>query len=127
MRKAALVGAFLVASCGGGGERRDDTPADPAALAGTAAQQIMAGVPRSLGGGVEIAGAKADGRTLVLAIRGLTDWRPSYSDATMATTMKRGVCFAPGVGALTKAGGTVRLQSETAAGVALPPLTITTC
>ncbi len=45
----------------------------------------------------------------------------------MATTMSRGICFLPGVDALTKAGGSVRLQSETKAGVALPPLAIVRC
>lgn len=105
----------------------EPAPADPATLAGTAAQQVMAAVPRDLGGGVSVTGAKAEGRTLVVALSGMSDWRPDYTDAAMATTMSRGVCFLPGVDALTDAGGTVRLQSETAAGVALPPLTIAKC
>jgi len=45
----------------------------------------------------------------------------------MATTMKRAICFEPGVDALVKARGRVRLESRTAAGVNLPPLTIKGC
>lgn len=125
MRAIGLV--LLLAACSAGGGENEAVQATPEAQAGTAAQRIMAGVPTSLGGGVEITGAKAEGRTLVVALNGMTDWRPDYTDAAMATTMKRGICFQPGVDALTKAGGRVRLESRTAAGQNLPPLTITAC
>ena len=122
-----IVGAaLLLAACGSGPKRGEPMPS-PEQLAGTAAQQVLAGAPRSLGGGVEATGAKAEGRTLVVALTGMSDWRPSYTDAAMATTMSRGVCFLPGVDALVDAGGRVRLESRTAAGQNLPPLTITRC
>lgn len=118
--------ALLLAACGSGPKRGEALPS-PEELAATAAQQVLASVPRSLGGGVEVTGAKAEGRTLVVAITGMTDWRADYTDAVMATTMSRGICFLPGTDALTAQGGRIRLESRTAAGQNLPPLTITRC
>ena len=122
-----IVGAaLLLAACGSGPKRGEPLPS-PEELARTAAQQVLAGVPRSMGGGVQVTGAKADGRTLVVALAGMADWRPGYTEAAMATTMSRGVCFLPGVDALTAGGGRVRLESRTAAGQNLPALTIARC
>lgn len=124
--RAILAGALLLAACGSGPKRGEALPS-PEELASTSAQQVLASVPKSLGGGVDLTGAKAEGRTLVVAVKGMTDWRPDYSDAVMATTMSRAICFLPGVDALTTQGGRVRLESRTAAGQNLPPLTITRC
>ena len=121
-----VIGAMLLLSACGVREGAEAQPS-PEELARTAAQQVLAGAPRSLGGGVEVTGAKAEGRTAVIALTGMTDWRPSYTDEGMATTMSRGVCFLPGIDALTTAGGRVRLESRTAAGQNLPPLTIKRC
>lgn len=126
MRWTIAAAALALAGCSSNAPT-DETVQPPEALATTSAQRVLASVPKSLGGGVEITGAKADGRTLVLALGGMTDWRGSYSDAAMATTMKRAICFEPGVDALVKARGRVRLESRTAAGVNLPPLTIEGC
>jgi len=120
-----IVAAIGLAGCSS--RAPEETVRPPEALATVSAQRILASVPKSLGGGVAITGAKAEGRVLVLALGGMTDWRGSYSDAAMATTMKRAVCFEPGVDALVKARGRVRLESRTAAGVNLPPLTIEGC
>jgi hypothetical protein len=118
--------ALLLTACGSEPKRGEPLPS-PEELAATAAQQVLAGVPKSLGGGVEVAGAKAEGRTLVVALTGMTDWRPNYTDAVMATTMSRAICFLPGVDALTAQGGKVRLESRTSARQNLPPLTIARC
>lgn len=129
MRKtAAILLAMGLAACSGGGSRADEAAqATPETQASTAAGMIMAGVPRALGGGVEITGAKADGGTLVIALGGMTDWRPSYTDAVMATNMKRAICFQPGIDPLLAAGGRIRLESRTATGQNLPSLTINRC
>lgn len=128
MRTMVLGAAMVLAACSNRHAEEDAAAAaTPETLATGSAQRILATVPASLGGGVSVTGAKAEGRTLVLAIAGMTDWRGDYSDATMATTMSRGICFQPGVDALVKAGGTVRLESRTAAGVNLPPLVIDRC
>ncbi len=119
------TGMAMLAACSGAPEA--PPPADPVALAKASAAQILAAAPKSLGGGVRITGAAAEGRTLTIALDGMDDWRGQYSDASMATTMKRGICFEPGVDALTKAKGLVRLQSRDAKGVALPPLLIAAC
>ncbi|MBB4618937.1 hypothetical protein [Sphingomonas abaci] len=120
-----MMGMAMLAACSGAPEA--PPPADPVALAKASAAQILASAPKSLGGGVRITGAAAEGRTLTIALDGMDDWRGQYSDASMATTMKRGICFEPGVEALTKAKGLVRLQSRDAKGVALPPLLIDAC
>jgi len=126
MRTMVTIAAMaMLAACSGAPET--PAPADPVALAKTSAAQILATVPKSLGGGVRITGAAAEGRTLTIALDGMDDWRGQYSDASMATTMKRGICFEPGVDALTKAKGLVRLQSRDTRGVALPPLLIDAC
>ncbi|SFP38035.1 hypothetical protein [Sphingomonas rubra] len=123
-----IVAALVLAGCSNRHAEEDAAAtASPETLATTAAQRILASAPKSLGGGVTITGAKADGRVLVMALSGMTDWRGDYSDAAMATTMSRAVCFEPGVDALVKAKGSVRLESRTAAGVNLPPLAITRC
>jgi hypothetical protein len=122
------IGAMLAAcSANDGGAGNELAQADPQVQAKTAADAIMAGVPRDLGGGVAIAGAKADGRELVLALTGMADWRPGYTDEQMAGNMKRAICFQPGIDPLLAAKGRVRLQSRTAKGVDLPPLTIDRC
>ena len=121
----AMTAVTMLAACSGAPEA--PAPADPVALARTAAAQILAAAPKSLGGGVRITGAAAEGRTLTIALDGMDDWRGQYSDASMATTMKRGICFEPGVEALTKAKGLVRLQSRDTQGTALPPLLIDAC
>lgn len=120
-----MMGMAMLAACSGAPEA--PPPADPVALAKASAAQILASAPKSLGGGLRITGAAAEGRTLTIALDGMDDWRGQYSDASMATTMKRGICFEPGVEALTKAKGLVRLQSRDAKGVALPPLLIDAC
>lgn len=120
-----MMGMAMLAACSGAPEA--PPPADPVALAKASAAQILASAPKSLGGGVRITGAAAEGRTLTIALDVMDDWRGQYSDASMATTMKRGICFEPGVEALTKAKGLVRLQSRDAKGVALPPLLIDAC
>lgn len=125
MRTTIVALAMALAACSS--QPDAPAPADPRALAGSAAGKVMAAAPQSLGGGVEITGAKAEERTLVLSLSGMDDWRGSYSDEAMATTMKRAICFLPDVDALTRAGGTVRLQSRTPQNVALPPLTIRAC
>ena len=93
----------------------------------TSAQLILSGVPRDLGGGVAIGGARSEGRMLTLALTGMTDWRSAYTDEQMAGNMKRAICFQPGVDDVLDAGGSIRLQSRTTAGRDLPPLTITRC
>jgi hypothetical protein len=118
--------ALLLTACGSDPKRGEPLPS-PEELATTSAQQVLSGVPKSLGGGVEVTGAKADGRTLVVALTGMTDWRGDYTDAAMATTMSRAICFLPGVDALGAGGGKVRLESRTAARQNLPPLTIARC
>lgn len=120
-----IVTAIVLAGCSS--REPDEAAQPPAALASTAAQRILASAPKSLGGGVSITGAKAEGRVLVLALGEMTDWRGSYSDAAMATTMSRAICFEPAVDALVKARGRVRLESRTTAGVNLPPLLIERC
>ena len=120
-----IVAAIGLTGCSS--REPDEAAQPPEALASTAAQRILASAPKSLGGGVSITGAKAEGRVLVLALGGMTDWRGSYSDAAMATTMSRAICFEPGVDALVKARGRVRLESRTAAGMNLPPLSIERC
>ena len=120
-----IVAAIGLAGCSS--QEPDEAAQPPEALASTAAQRILASAPKSLRGGVSITGAKAEGRVLVLALVGMTDWRGSYSDAAMATTMSRAICFERGVDALMKARGRVRLESRTAAGVNLPPLLIKRC
>ena len=120
-----IVAAIGLASCSS--REPDEAAQPPAALATTAAQRILASAPKSLGGGVSITGAKAEGRVLVLELGGMTDWRGSYSDAAMATTISRAICYEPGVDALMKARGRVRLESRTAAGMNLPPLLIERC
>jgi hypothetical protein len=128
MRTTILAATVMLAACSNRHAEEDAAAtASPETLATTSAQRILATAPASLGGGVSVTGAKAEGRTLVLAIGGMADWRGSYDDATMATTMSRGICFQPGVDALVKASGTVRLESRTATGVNLPPLTIAHC
>lgn len=124
-RWTAIAAAALLAGCGGAPE--EPAPAPPEAQARTSAQQLLAGAPRDLGGGVSITGAKAEGRVLVVALGGMTDWRPGYTDVQMAGNMKRAMCFQPGVDALLTSGGTIRLESRTTAGQNLPPLTIDRC
>ena len=128
MRSTIVMAMLVLAACSNRHAEEDAAAtASPETLATTSAQRILATVPASLGGGVSVTGAKAEGRTLVLAIGGMTDWRGDYSDTAMATTMSRAICFQPGVDALVTAGGGVRLESRTAAGVNLPPLTIKGC
>ncbi len=128
MRSTIVAAVLVLAACSNPHAEEDAAAtASPETLATTSAQRVLASVPASLGGGVSVTGAKAEGRMLVLALGGMTDWRGDYSDAAITTTMSRAICFQPGVDALVKAGGSVRLESRTAAGVNLPPLTINRC
>jgi hypothetical protein len=124
-----MLAAGLLAACSAddGTAGNEAARADPQVQAKAAADAIMGRIPRDLGGGVAIAGAKAEGRVLVLALTGMTDWRPGYTDDQMAGNMKPAICFQPGIDPLLAAHGSIRLQSRTAKGMDLPVLTIDRC
>jgi len=123
MNRGVLLG--MVALCLGGcspaqGEGEPAIEGKVAELASV----MSSTTPMELGGGMTLQGVAADGRTLVLEIRGLENWRPHVSDEEAGSLIGSQICNRPSAKHLIAEGAQFRIDATTPSGEKLAPLPI---
>ena len=121
----ALIAVFGGAGCGG--PPTADTTPNVDEKVRIIAKALNAITPKSLGENLVMESARAEGGTLVMALRGLPQWEPTYTTADMAKIIGVGVCEQESVRRLFKEGGALRIDGTTPGGAALPTVRIDNC
>lgn len=86
------------------------------------AKSMNAIAPKELGNGLTLLSVSSEGKTLVMALKGLQEWRPYVSDAEVAKVFGASLCAQQGIQRAVREGGLFRVDGLTAEGKRLPPL-----
>lgn len=113
--------AFCMGACSPAqGEVRPAIEGKVADLATT----MNSATPMQMGGGLTLQAVAADGRTLVLEISGIENWRPNVSDETAGKLLGTAICDRPSAKQLIAEGAEFRVDATTPSGEKLAPLPI---
>ena len=83
--------------------------------------------PKPLGDGMVMSSVTADGRTIVLHIEGIDDWRPDISTAEITRVYSAVTCKTQGIHKFIMDGGSVRMELKDLQGNPLPDLSVANC
>ncbi|KQS03054.1 hypothetical protein ASG11_01240 [Sphingomonas sp. Leaf357] len=119
MHRSMFALGFTLAACSAGHSEEPMTleqrTAEIARLMNTVA-------PKELGNGLTLISVSSEGKTLVMSLKGLVEWRPSVSDAEVAKILGASLCENRNIQAAVRNGALFRIDGLTVEGKRLPPL-----
>lgn len=115
------IAAICVTGCARGEPSKPITIETKVTQIATAMRGVL---PKTLNGGMSFDAVSAEGDTLVLAIRGIPEWRPSVTDAEAGKLFSASICKSAQIQNLVKEGAHLRIDGTTPEGKKLPSLPI---